>query len=259
MRYAQSLARSYSPARSLDHSLARSLAHSLAHSLARPVNAAVMGLMVFLTLAIPGMRPAIAALSVVPSSWTQQLSDEMWMATSPPDATGNQAALIIPFVRPYSGNFTTWTEQNVPALLEQMIGPTLQRGPLTPKFRIKDVGGYHYGPANTLGFWQTFQTESGRFGAWVWAYPTNKGAQILISLIRDDMPLNADALQTAMGAATLADYSRAVDRLEAAPDSEQPGESNCRTYQPYSYTRQECDMSGCRTVLVPMDSSVGCN
>lgn len=209
-------------------------------------------------LAVPA--PATAELSIVPSSWSRERAEAMWTAFSPPDSEGNQVAMVVPYVLAYSGDFRQWAEAHVPAIMQQIVGPQTARGPFIQGLRVKDPGGpYMYGPKNALGFWQSYDDGANGLTAWIWAYPTSKGAQILAIVFNNGMQQSQVVLETATGVSSYADFGRAIDAREAAPDSAYACDNpKTKVFTPFSYTKTECDYQGrnCRQVPVNIESHV---
>jgi hypothetical protein len=190
-----------------------------------------------------------AAWFDLPADWNSEIGDDAWSSMSQPDSNGHQSLLLLPYVRPYSGVFLSWFNSEVPTIMEGILGPTSNRGPLTAKMRIKDPNGVNrYGPVNTHGYWHNFQ---GGLGAWVWAYPVQGGAQIVAVIIRQNMPLpNAAAYDAVLAAGRLADHSRPVLRSDFVAEQQEadeatadvPKRENCVLvkYQDGSYQTRDC-------------------
>jgi hypothetical protein len=176
------------------------------------------------------VRPAPAWFDL-PSDWNSEAGDEAWSSISPADGSGRQTLLLLPYVRPYNGNFLKWFDREVPLVMESIFGPTSDRGPLTPRMRIIDPNGVNrYGPVNTHGYWHNFK---GGLGAWVWAYPAQGGAQIVAVIIQQSMPLpNAAAYDGVLAAGRLADYSRPVLRADFMTEQPEPSASTQTTKSP---------------------------
>jgi hypothetical protein len=186
----------------------------------------------------------------LPSNWNSEVGDDSWSSISPADAAGNQTLLLLPYVRPFSGNFLQWFDREVPTLMESILGATTDRGPLTAKMRILDPNGVNrYGPVNTYGYWHNF---AGGLGAWVWAYPARGGAQIVAVVIRLSMPLpNAAAYDAVLAAGRLADYAQPVKHADFIVEQQEPATSNgasaaptenCRLvkYETGAYQTRDC-------------------
>jgi hypothetical protein len=225
--------------------------------------------MAFAAAAI-GAAPEARAF-FVPTAWQTEIGEDAWVATAPPNPNnGHQVWVLALYPIPYQGDFAQWVQREAPQLVEAYVGQIINKGALTQRFRARDPNGINtYGPANTLGFWQIMDGGGVNMGAWIWAYPTSHGAQIVAAIFRDDVPLatTPEVYDAALAIGKVADYAQPLRRqdFEHAAGNYPAGSPSatgvgCEKKQFYNgATRsQQCDFAGknCRIVSTPQYSWV---
>ena len=215
---------------------------------------AVLRFIVIVLALLAVVRPAPAWFDL-PQDWSPEVGEDAWSSVSPADGDGIRVMLLLPYARPHGGNFKTWFERQSPAILEAYFGAVKARSAVIPKMRIKDRGGYRYGPAGTDGY--TIDFENG-LGGWVWAYPVGQGeAQMIAVILPGRTPHgHAVSLDGALAAGRIADYRQTIRQadFETTATPEQMATEKCELvqYQPGSYQARDCGT--CSWYLKPLYS-----